>query len=115
MLNPLDNWYGSQQEPARSCLLAVRKHLLDKVPDLTEAWKYGMPFFCYRNKMLCYVWLHKTTGYPYLGLVDGKLIGHPALIQDKRKRMKIFPIDPVKDLPLDIINGLLDDMLALRK
>ena len=99
----------------KSCLQFLRAHILKQNEEITEAWKYGMPFFCYHGKMLCYLWVHKTLGKPYLGLVDGKRINHPDLIQEKRARMKIFLIDPTKDIPVRKLNDLLKLAIELRK
>ena len=49
MLNPLDNYYLQKEEPIKSCLSFLRKHILEFDSDITEALKYGMPFFCYKG------------------------------------------------------------------
>jgi hypothetical protein len=66
-----------------------------------------MPFFCYKEKMFCYLWVHKITHQPYIGIVEGKYIEHPDLIMEKRSRMKIMLFDPNDDLPVDIIENIL--------
>jgi hypothetical protein len=48
-----DNFFLRQEEPAKGCLLAMRDIILAFGPDITSAWKYGMPFFCYKGKMFC--------------------------------------------------------------
>lgn len=115
MLSPLDAWYDKQEEPVKSCLQFLRAEILAADPELSEAWKYGMPFFCYRGKMFCYFWLHKEHGWPYMGIVDGKLIDHPDLLLEKRARMKILPIDAHKNIPMKKFRALLKHMIALRK
>jgi hypothetical protein len=65
-----------------------------------------MPFFCYKGKMFCYIWLDKKTHLPYLGIVQGKNIDHPLLKQGDRARMKILPIDPASDLPVSTIDAI---------
>lgn len=114
MLSPLDTWYEKQAEPVKSCLQTMRGQVLAADPDLNEAWKYGMPFFCYKGKMLCYLWVHKEKHWPYLGIVDGKLIDHPDLLAEKRARMKILLIDPHKNIPVKKLTILLKQMIALR-
>jgi hypothetical protein len=115
LLNPLDSYYLKQEEPVKSCLQFLRAHILKSDSDITEAWKYGMPFFCYHGKMICYLWVHKQLLQPYLGVVDGKLIEHPDLIIEKRARMKILLIDPDKNIPLKKLNVILKQMIALRQ
>jgi hypothetical protein len=74
-----------------------------------------MPFFCYKGKMFCYLWLHKKFEQPYLGIVEGKWLNHPDLIMEKRSRMKIMLFDPRKDLPLKTIEKILQQAIDLYK
>ena len=115
MLNPLDNYYLQKNEPIKSCLTFLRQHILNFDSEITEALKYGMPFFCYKGKMICYLWIHKKYERPYLGIVEGAKINHPDLIQEKRARMKILLLDPAKDLPVKKINSILKEMITLSK
>ncbi len=107
MFAQINNFYLSQPEPNQSCLLVVRKIILDHDKSLTEHWKYSMPFFYYKGKMLCYLWTNKKTGQPYIGFADGNKMDFPELIQEKRSRMKIFMVDTEKDLPVKKIKLLL--------
>ncbi len=106
MLRDIDNWYLNKEEPNRSCLQALRDWILKYDNDITEAWKYRMPMFLYRGKMFCYLWTDKKTGQPYIGIVKGKFIDHPLLIQAKRAKMKVLYFDPLEDLPLEIIDEI---------
>jgi hypothetical protein len=115
MLRPIDNWYLQKDEPIKSCLQFLRTHILSKDEHLTEAWKYSMPFFCYDGKMCCYLWVHKKLGNPYIGIVEGSRINDPDLIQEKRARMKIFLLDPAKDLPIKKIDKILKEVISLYK
>jgi hypothetical protein len=115
MLNPLDNYYLQKEEPIKSCLSFLRKYILDFDSDIIEALKYGMPFFCYKGKMICYLWVHKKYSQPYLGIVEGASMKHPDLIVEKRARMKIFLMDANKDIPVKKLNVILKEMMALYK
>ena len=90
MLSPIEQYFAQKEEPTRSCMQFLRTHILAQNTNLTEAWKYGMPFYCYKGKMCCYLWVHKKYGKPYLGIVEGGKIDHPDLIVEKRARMKIL-------------------------
>ena len=72
-----------------------------------------MPFFCYKGKMFCYLWVQKNTGIPYIGIVEGKRINHPGLVMEGRSRMKIMLIDPDKDIPVRTINKILKQAISL--
>lgn len=114
-MKPSDQFYERLQEPVKSCLLAMKALILSLDPQLTDEWKYGMPFFCYRGKMCCYLWVHKKYKLPYLGIVEGKQLDDPALIVEKRARMKILLLDPEKDLPVEKVRCLLEQVLRLYK
>lgn len=113
MLRDIDHFYLQKEEPVKSCLIALREIILRQDPEIMEAWKYGMPFFCYKGRMFCYLWVHKTTKLPYVGFVEGKHLSHPKLLTEKRARMKIFLCDPEKDLPVKTIEMILKQSLNL--
>lgn len=115
MLSPIDSYFLSHPEPIKSCLQFLRELILRQNPDLMEAWKYSMPFYCHRGKMICYLWVHKKHKLPYLGIVEGAKINHPDLIQEKRARMKILLIEPEKDIPIEKVEKILTEVLALYK
>jgi hypothetical protein len=71
MLRDFDRFYLQKEEPVKSCLIALREIILKQDREITVAWKYGMPFFCYKGKMFCYLWVHKTIQKPYIGFVEG--------------------------------------------
>jgi hypothetical protein len=115
MLTQLDNFYLQQNEPINGCLLALREIILKQDKDVSAAWKYGMPFFCYKGKMFCYLWVHKKLRQPYIGLVEGKRFNNPELIIEKRSRMKIMLFEADKDLPIDTIKTILKQAIDLYK
>ncbi|MFB9843274.1 DUF1801 domain-containing protein [Mucilaginibacter ginsenosidivorans] len=112
-MREIDYYFLQKDEPVKSCLLFLRDHILDYDEGITEAWKYRMPFYCYKGKMFCYLWTHKKNGLPYIGIVEGRKIDHPLLIQEERARMKIMLIDPTRDLPLETIGNILKTAIEL--
>ncbi|MGB0524966.1 MAG: DUF1801 domain-containing protein [Flammeovirgaceae bacterium] len=113
MLRDIDQYYLNKEEPTKSCLIAVREFILSHHADMSEAWRYRMPFFLYQNKRICYLWTDKKSKEPYLGIVDGNQLEHPLLEQGNRSRMKIFRINPSEDLPLETLDTLLNAMIHL--
>ena len=111
MINDLEDFYSEQEEPLKSCYLALRSIILKYHPDITEAWKYRMPMFCYKGKMFCYLWKDKKTGEPYVGIVEGGRVRHPKLEGGKRARMKILRIDVDEDLPVDLLYDILNQAI----
>lgn len=113
MVEQLHNYYLNKEEPNKSCLLALRDIILMQDTNITETQKWGMPCFCYKKKMFCYLWTDKKTGEPYILMVEGKYLDHPELEEGDRTRMKIFRFDPNKDLPLKTIENILQKALDL--
>ncbi|WP_199140881.1 DUF1801 domain-containing protein [Pedobacter sp. ASV12] len=114
MISKLDKYYLSKDEPLRSCLLALRDVIAGHDRQITKEWKFNFPFFYYKGKMFCYTRIDKKTGQPYLGFMDGSLMSHPALIQENRSKIKILPIDPNADLPMQYISDILTQAIAIR-
>jgi hypothetical protein len=102
----LDGFFLQQDELIKETLLALREIILKQDKDISSAWKYGMPFFHYKGKMFCYLWVHKKYKQPYIGIVEGKRFDEPFLIQEDRSRMKIMLFDPNEDLPLQTIENI---------
>jgi len=113
MLRPIDRYFLEKEEPLKSYLQFLREYITKQNPNITEEWKYGMPFYCFKRKMLCYLWIHKKYHQPYIGIVEGNKINHPDLIAEKRARMKIILLDPNKPVPLKKIQTILKEVLKL--
>lgn len=111
-MNALDDFFLNRVEPDRGCLLFLREYILSKSNEITEHWKYGLPFYYHKGKMFCYLWQHKKYKMPYIGFVDGDKLTHKSLLQEKRARMKILLIDPAKDIPLKTLNAIFKEALA---
>ena len=113
MVDELNNYYLNKAEPNKSCLLALRDIILKQDTNITATLKYGMPCFCYKKKMFCYLWTDKKTDEPYILMVEGKHLNHPELEEGDRSRMKIFRVNPQKDLPIKTIENILQNALDL--
>lgn len=114
-MKPVDHFYLDKEEPVKSCLQALRSIMFNYNPDITEHWKYGVPFFYFKSKPFCYLWIDKKIKHPYIGVVKGIFIDHPMLDQGNRKKMKVLPIDPNEDIPLVIIHEILDEAVTYYK
>lgn len=114
-MKSLDDFFLQQDEPIKSCLLALRGIIVSQDKEVTISLKYGMPCFCYKGKMLCYLWVHKKYKQPYILLVEGKRFEDPELIAESRSRMKIMLFDPNEDLPKDKIERILQKAISFYK
>ncbi|MFH6991890.1 DUF1801 domain-containing protein [Flavobacterium sp. FlaQc-48] len=114
-MTQLDDFYLNQNEPIKGIFLALKEIILKQDNEITNVLKYGMPFFCYKGKMFCYLWIHKKLKQPYIGIVEGKHFEETYLIQESRSRMKIMLFDSNEDLPLHQIETILQKALNLYK
>lgn len=115
MMQETDLFYLQLAEPNKGALLSLRQHMLAFDKDITEVWKFNMPFFTYKGNRFCYFRLDRKSGMPYLGFNDGKWIDHPGLVFEDRSRIKVYRIDPARPLPFETINEILNKAIALYK
>ena len=113
--NPITEFYDALEEPNQSVFLALRRIILDFDSDITEHFKWGLPFFCYQKKNFCYLWKDKKTQQPYLALYNGNKMTHTELISEDRKLIKILPISVQSDLPYETIIEILEEAKSLFK
>ena len=113
MTRDVDHYYLSKDEPNKGCLLALRSIILEQDANITETQKWGMPCFCYKKKMFCYLWTDNKNDQPYILMVEGKHLHHSELEEGNRSRMKILRIDPNDDLDMDLILSILNQALDL--
>jgi hypothetical protein len=111
--HPLDDFYLQKTEPLKSCFIALRGVIMAQNTEISTELKYGMPFFCYKGKMFCYLWFHKKYQQAYIGFVEGNSLNQDFFIQEKRSRMKIMLIDPFKDLDLENTKATIQEALNL--
>ena len=114
-MKQLDDFYLNQEEPIKGIFLALKDIIIKQDKDITHVLKYGMPFFCYKGKMFCYLWIHKKLKQPYIGIVEGKHFDEPFLLQEARSRMKIMLFEPEEDLPVERIEQIIGQALHLYK
>jgi hypothetical protein len=115
MLREIDSYFFQKDEPTKSCLTALRKIILDYDKNITEVWRYKMPFYCYEQKRFCYLWFHKKLQQPYIGFVNGNLLENKNLLLEKRSRMKILVVDAAKDIDVKKIKLLLEMAIQVQK
>ena len=108
MLSELDNFYLKQEEPNKSCFMALRDIILASDARIDAVWKYGGPFFYFKGKMFCYLWKDKKTSHPYIGIAKGEFLDHPLLVKGSRKKIKVFPVDPNADIDVKSLYEVLD-------
>lgn len=111
----IDEFFLSKPEPLQGYLLYLRECILGLDKDISESWKYSMPFYHIRGRRFAFIWVRKQDQWPYIGIVDGNKIEHPALHTGSRKRMKVLLLDPSKDVPVKKVTSILSKVLVLYK
>ncbi|GEN73280.1 MULTISPECIES: DUF1801 domain-containing protein [Chryseobacterium] len=110
-MNPIQEYFYRIKEPERSALLFLRKKILESdTENITETLSFGLPFFKYKKKMLCYLYYSKKYKQHYVSFYHGDKLDYPELIRDGRKKFKILLIDMEKDLPVSFIMNVIDDI-----
>lgn len=111
MNTPLDNFYISLDEPLKSCMLALRDVVVNYNEQIVAEWKWSTPFFKLNGKMFCYLWKDKKTGLPYISIYRANQLSHPLLETSSRKAFGLIYIDPLKDIPVDEIYDIFDQVV----
>jgi hypothetical protein len=94
----LDNFFLKIPEPQQSTLLFLRQFFMIEM-ELQENWKFNTPFYYHQGKWFCYLsYSAKRKHEIYIGFVKGYLIEHPSLVSEGRKQIKVYRINPEKDI-----------------
>jgi uncharacterized protein YdhG (YjbR/CyaY superfamily) len=102
----VDNYLASIDEPKRSTLAALRRTILDLLPDAEECISYGMPAYKVQGKTVAgFAAFKNHLGYlPHSGSVLDKL-DDQLRRYERTKGSLHFPID--EPLPRELIRQLL--------
>lgn len=110
-MNPIQEYFYRIEEPDRSTLLFLRKKILESDKEnITETLSFGLPFFKYKKKMLCYFYYSKKYKKHYVSFYHGDRLDDPQLLQEGRKKFKILLIDMNEDLPVELILKLINEV-----
>lgn len=110
-MNPIQEYFFRINEPERSTLLFLRKKILESdTENITETLSFGLPFFKFKKKMLCYFYYSKKHKRHYISFYHGDKLNDPELLSEGRKKFKILLIDMDKDLPVEFILSLINEV-----
>lgn len=113
MQEQIDNYFYSLNEPQKSCLLFLRRFILDYSDKITESRKFNTPFYYYNKKWLAFISYDPKTNVIYIAFVKGNLMKHPKLVSEGRKQQKIFYVDPSKDVDIKSLKAILQEASKL--
>ena len=83
-MNPIDNYFFSQEEPYQSIMLYVRAVILKTLPDVNERYSYRIPFYNIGKKPMLYLNVLKGTNFVDVAFVQG------ILLEDKYSKLKDY-------------------------
>ena len=73
-MNPSEDHILKQKEPFQSIMLYVRNVIFRTLPEVEEKYNYGIPFYHYNKKPLCYLNILKGTNHVDVGFVNGYIL-----------------------------------------
>ncbi len=111
MLTPLENYYLKQPEPIRECLLAMKEIILHISSKITHERKYQIPFFYYKGKKLCFLWVDRKK--PLLGFVQDRKLQPLVAGVKRRDTIETILLDPAADLPIELVTERLKEIMKL--
>lgn len=98
MAQPIDNFFLQIPEPQQSTLLYLRRFFVEEI-GLDEHIKFNTPFYNFKNKWFYYLsYSEKRKHEIYIGFVKGFKIEFKDLESEGRKQIKIYRINPEKDI-----------------
>ncbi|MFN8117570.1 MAG: DUF1801 domain-containing protein [Bacteroidia bacterium] len=106
MEQSLDSFFLKIPEPQQSALLFLRQFFIEEL-SLEENWKFNTPFYYYQGKWFCYIsYSAKRKHEIYIGFVKGFLVEHPYLLSEGRKQIKVYRINPEKDIDIKTLKKI---------
>lgn len=112
-MNDLEHFFDKLEEPNKSVFLFLKDYIKNYHPEIELYKKWGLPYLYFKKKPLCYIWKDKKTNEPYLGFAKGSKLSHPALVAGDRTLIKIFPINPNKDIDIPTLTEILEEAFLL--
>ena len=100
-LTTLEYYYEKQETVTRECLLALKVIILSVDENIVHTRKYQIPFFCYKEFNLGFLWIHRKK------ILVGFVVDQKTLPQITWRRtmgrVTTIEINPMEDIPIDKI------------
>lgn len=101
-LTTLNSYYEKQEAMIRECLLALKDIILSVDDNITHVRKYQIPFFCYKEFNLGFLWVYRKK--IIVGFIEDKKTFCQPMAGKRRDRvMMTMEINPLEDIPINII------------
>jgi len=109
----LDNYYNKQEVATKECLLALKSIILSLDNDILHTRKYQIPFFCFNEFNLGFLWVHKKK--ILIGFVEDKKVLSTSSKGRKKDNVWTMSINPLEDIPIDVIKFNLSELIKTYK
>lgn len=96
----LVHYYEKQHITTRECLLALKAIVLSVDENIIHKRKYQIPFFCYKEFNLGYLWVYKKK--IIIGFIEDKR-SFPTTEQPIKDNVTTLKINPLDNIPIDDI------------
>jgi hypothetical protein len=100
-LTALDSYYEKQEAMVRECLFALKTIILSVDDNITHVRKYRIPFFCYKEFNLGFLWVHRKK--IIVGFIKDKKTLCQPITGKRRDKVMTMEISQLQDIPIDII------------
>ena len=112
IINALEQYYQKQEPATRECLLALKSLVLSVDQNIVYKRKYQIPFFCYNEMNLGFLWVHRKK--IFVGFVEDKRFSR-FNVERKKHKITTLEINPLDDIPVDQIKQTLGELIAKYK
>jgi len=109
----VDHYIEARPPAQQAILLAARRCIL--AAGLVEACKFKIPFYCWRNRNICY--LNANKNGVYVGFMRGAALADPegVLRGEDLKVVRHFPLPEPKTAEHPELQRLLQEALLLEE
>lgn len=115
-MNPAENYILSKPEPWRSMLIELQAVIKHTVPEVTEAYKWNLPFYSLNGNMYCFLNFRKKfvdVGFPWGIHLPG--FDHVLVAGEKRKNLRSLRYYEPEDIDVILLQKVLLEVAALKK
>lgn len=111
MSQTANNFFLSLPEPQQSVLLFLQQFFKQEM-GLEESWKFNTPFYYTKKKWFAFISYNPKNHEIYISFVKGGQLNHPKLVSEGRKQMKIYYINPEKDIDTKELSKIISQLKA---
>lgn len=112
-----DEYIFKQPEKYKSIILHLVAVVNQVVPSASLLFKWGIPYFYYKNKPLCYLAPNHKKGFVDLGFAKGYQLqnNQESLISENRNTVKSLRYFDLESINHDILISVITEATALYK